>query len=500
MSGGNYDYLYNGTQKAYEISKAFDDFTTIDSGTFSSKFNVDDYMKPLSISNAASGGESFFTRFPAVSPDPQWPSYTPNVTNYKPNGSFYMQLNTTSSSSLSTTEWQRLYNAINANMAGIMSQTTTASLQTYMETLSVSQLFTLYNQYIDTFNNTVGNFKFKQLLDVYITYIIARVAATSGDTKTMNTYLMNAANQINIFTTDMFAAVRDAAKATVKDIYNIYSDKPQRFYLLIRAMKSITSMSQTATLLDENNVAYTRGPTQNLHWYTIFAGNMVNKIVIPQRVTSDESMRALMKVIATEMYIKSSYHIIVYDVLSELTNIYRMNGDYVNARLGLLAQTLFMYQFLDKMRDAAPDSLSNKTTVETLLPTAIEQFLTMVSRPYLDPNQSSADVLFSETVKKLRDLSNETQSSSESVEVLRNSIKKNQLTLQSTTAANAANAGRTLWASVEMYALLVVLLVVLISCSILFFMDRVFIGICIAGIVSAIVLIYLFVRMLLQFV
>jgi hypothetical protein len=207
-----------------------------------------------------------------------------------------------------------------------------------------------------------------------------------------------------------------------------------------------------------------------------------------------------MKVIATEMYIKSSYHIIVYDVLSELTNIYRMNGDYVNARLGLLAQTLFMYQFLDKMRDAAPDSLSNKTTVETLLPTAIEQFLTMVSRPYLDPNQSSADVLFSETVKKLRDLSNETQSSSESVEVLRNSIKKNQLTLQSTTAANAANAGRTLWASVEMYALLVVLLVVLISCSILFFMDRVFIGICIAGIVSAIVLIYLFVRMLLQFV
>lgn len=508
---GAFGYVYNNVYNVQSIFTTYADTTTT---AFQSQFDPSFFSKPTT----ALPTENLYVKFPTNLSKSMVINSNVSPCNYNSTGSYSMTLNFTVGN-LDANDYNRLQtqvtNDINSQVKDFKDETQTSSGRasdyspgdaavTTMQGMQLPKLLETYNKYLETFHSSIGKWMFDKYCESFKSKIETDYSSTKDNAindknKIKNELYRIAYNNINLYPSQVFDAARTAAKKTMQEMFLYYgkSNDFKRLTHLLAAFTSRITMKEDTVLKDTNNNEYEAddNPRTKRGLYMLFAGLMNANLVIETTYKPpDSSAEAIMKLMLVELYLKSAYNLIHYDMINIMTETLRNSGDYINARMGLLAKSLFSYNVMDQLTSSMT---SNNVTItkqlDSTFPTIITKFVEIMSLARLDRNGElldTSDNIFANILKELREKSTQAQQASQSIEELRKSIKINQLTLQSLIATNSTTASRSLWMNVEVVTLMVILLFVLVGCSLLYFLDNLFSGIMVSTVVFTIMIIY----------
>jgi t-SNARE complex subunit (syntaxin) len=166
------------------------------------------------------------------------------------------------------------------------------------------------------------------------------------------------------------------------------------------------------------------------------------------------------KMIAVDLYIKSSKYLMAYDYISCLTDTYVEYGDFINSRLGLLAKVIYTYYYANDINSTYKTSGSSTdiVTIVTIV-TNLKNYLTNI-------NGSSSAV---DLHVGLHDKSNKVVSQNETVQSLSKQIKQNQLAMRNVIYNTGTLRKQYQYKMVEFIILIMILIIIItVSCVLLF--------------------------------
>lgn len=503
-------YLYEGNPKVFSVLNILSTYSQLDVTNFNQKLDIDNFFKKW-----PSITYKYYNQFPMITATPSAVNTT-LLSTYDVSTAYSLIMTTTGSrTALTATEMTNLLNKLTSAVGPTMNQTYVNS--TPFDTLMSNFLLNLSN-----FHKSIGIFNFTNLMTTVVNNANALQSAAVPSNTDFAAYKykvgteLTAALHVQTYASEssdsLFLAVNKACSEALMEVFNIYNNSPDRIRQLLEVFVDINTMQRTDTLTKTDPVTntttnYTTEPLTNEKWYMLLSGTILKKLVIPaNQLPFDPVAANRVKVLLVEVYLKSCYHLIHASMIIMLIGKFNVMGDFINARHSALALCVFTYMLLKRIVTLATNTSSTIVIPEmlsTTMPTAIATFVGVLSKPKViieDNAGVSMDDVNRRVIKDLQTLSAKTQDASEDIESLRTSIHNNQLALQTTLSANAANAKRIYWTNVEVIVLCVVLLVVFILCSTLLLMQKTLAGVAFSGIVIFVVLGYMFIDMIVSFI
>lgn len=238
----------------------------------------------------------------------------------------------------------------------------------------------------------------------------------------------------------------------------------------------------------------------NIHYYYYLRTIMYDFLKIDKSIFYEDNPQIYeyMKKILVDLYIKTCYPLIQYDFLDVLLKKYTLIGDFVNARFTLLAKVLFTFNLVDGLASAINENLI-PTSVKNDFPTNIYTYIQRNNKGNLSSNGTREDTLKSILIN-LHNMSNDVISTTESVQIVQNSIHNNQQSLRNM-IYNTNNIDKILKSKlVEYYILISLIFIVIFVCGLLMFLNYSDYSILFATIVIATVIIYNLIVVIMKFI
>lgn len=498
-------YLYDGNPKVFSVLNILNTYSQLDIANFNQRIDTDNFFKKWQ-------GVTFkyYNQFPMIQRTPPPVDTTELGSTYDINTSYSVIVTPSGTrQSLSVQEFSDLINKLNTAVNLPIANATTINSTPF------DTIFPSFMDCLGSFHETIGIYNFTKLSSViYNTAISTMNATVPKGTSDVTAYrnkigaeltaISHIQTYISSSTSELFKGVRLATRKTLSDIFTLYIDTPMRFQELLNVFRDVNSMSTIAPLDNQ-----TIEPTTNQKWYMLLSGTILRNLKLNDAdLPRDPVVAYRVKVLMIEIFLKSCYHIIHCDILALLILRYNQMGDFINARHSMLALCVFTYMFLKRIVSLAsttgtPGAVTVPTSINETFPTAIAAFVGILSKPVVaieNGSGVSVENVNRKVMKDLQDLSAKTQDASEDIQSLRTSIQNNQLSLQTTLSANAANAKRIYWMNVEVIVLSIVVLVLFIACSMLMFAEKTFVALIVSSIAIFVVLMYMFIDMLIRFI
>lgn len=501
-----YNYLYDTTPKAYNVDPIFVDYMSTQRTAFASRLNLIDFLQKVTAVSTTT-----YNKFPATTLDPiistTQRDYDYSVLDY----SFVFDITRSAYTSAEITSFgNRLTTAMEKSRI---------TSKTQLNDLEVSRLLKEFELHMYAFQIGINLESFTQILNVYKSTTATAYAQAqsdiSGNTANASVYgstiearsarlrKMKVEEQGAYFASfedpaRMFTYVVDAAEKSINDILQTFGTSGLREFIGV--------FVRPATMNNTNDLktgSRNWEPSTNQKWCFLFHGTMMKYLNLPSNILPPDNNSAYRtKCTLIEAFIRGCYPFVQYLILAVLTDVYRKAGDLVNARHGLIARAIFSFHTINALNSLAfnaTPSVTLSSVLTTDFTSKIGNFIEIMSRPIVIAGKSNPNEIASQVVRSLQDKSKAVVKASESIEVMKASILKNQLALRSVTLANTNNARAMFWRNVEMITLFILLITVLIVASVLYLMNKAFIGFMISSVLLAVLLLYLLTLYIIKF-
>jgi len=179
-------------------------------------------------------------------------------------------------------------------------------------------------------------------------------------------------------------------------------------------------------------------------------------------IAENQAVISYFKMIAIDLYIKTSYNLIVYDYISCLTETYIEYGDFINSRLGLLAKVIYTNYFVNKINTTYKPSQSSEN---------IQDIVTIVSnlQEYLSNINSKAKA--ADLHIDLHNKSNQVVDKNQTVQSLSKQIRQNQLAMRNVIYNTATLRKQYKYKMIELIVLILTLIIIITVSCVLLFLD-----------------------------
>lgn len=251
----------------------------------------------------------------------------------------------------------------------------------------------------------------------------------------------------------------------------------------IKAFRNRAAMLPSATPTDQQ--------IKTIAQYYKFRSQMNVYFNLTKDITTEDDprVRLFMKKILVDMFIKTCYPLVHYDLINTLQQIYITKGNFINARMALISKCLFTYNMVDGLYNAVIRGPTNSTgsgqsrtlgdvynnnfnIVFQNIPSNINAYIIANNKGNANLNDNtSIDQRAANIIQELQQLSTSVQNDSGQMQILQKAISDNQLTLRNTSLAIEQKKGSITGKHVEFYILLSLLIILIITCAVLYFLD-----------------------------
>ena len=532
------NYLYSSgtsksdTQAVYNIDPFINDYTSLN--TINSRITFDDYLIRVSTIEivyqsvaevvAISGDTTTAARTQAIAAPPApIPAGCPApVTNTGAGGTAAKAITTTTDStdfSGDITKWDININinndtALNGpsreamgimdemkNRIDILSDILIArdSISAADSATKFTRSHTNFSDYMSEINTSVGSYYFKRVYKYIAENLDRATPPRIGEDNVAKRNRLEADK------------VRLTAIANLRMILIPWRFEPMMQALREASKRSLNNMMaspvfNSVTFINAfaNRGKMTVSPT-NKEYFT-FRSKMYDYFVMDKKITSEDDLKIklFMKKLLVDIFIKTCYPLIHFDLLDALVQKYIAAGNFINARMALISKCLLTYSMVDKVynkaRSEGPDNTYNTITRD--IPTNIVNYIDANNRGSVNLADATVSVeqRMSNIIKGLQTLSNEVADNSLKTHLLQKAIADNQLTMRNVSLAIEQTKGGLYGKQVEFWILFSFLIVIIISCSLLYFFDMVNIGLMISAGVMIIVLALKLIMMIVSYV
>lgn len=209
-----------------------------------------------------------------------------------------------------------------------------------------------------------------------------------------------------------------------------------------------------------------------------FRRALYNRLDIPANILSesDINVKLYVKKILSDLYIKSCYPAIQYDIISAFAAKFQKTGDFINMRFSLLAKITYVRnwitEFVSIYNNATADdtviaNTQNTNTIITQILTLLNTYLQRVNNIDLNSDQDQLKKI----MKQLHLLSDEVNDSSQKIDTLKDSVNKGQLSLRNTVYMSELMDKKYNNTQNIFYLLIIVAIILLIIYGVLLFLN-----------------------------
>lgn len=306
-------------------------------------------------------------------------------------------------------------------------------------------------------------------------------------------------------------AQEDADRIRLTAIANLKSLLvPWRFEPLMQALRraSVRSMewamdkdarfNPDTFISGFSNRAAMSAPLTKKHYYKL-RSLMYDYFIMDKTITQEDDRNILlfMKKLLVDIYIKTCYPLLHYDLLNMLMIRYVRQGNFINARFALVAKCVLTCVLVMRV-----NTLANNATVTPTADSITNNIITYIRRNNNGDITStdSADQQMNNILRNLHKLSNSVAKDSNDMVLLQKAIADNQLTMRTVSAA-IENRKKDIEAKViEFWIVFSILIITIVACAVLYFFDLADIGLMVAAGVLGITLIFQLVMLIAAFV
>lgn len=250
----------------------------------------------------------------------------------------------------------------------------------------------------------------------------------------------------------LFGDIADATKLT---LYKIVKAKIEKYVRFNKTVKESTLKKKITEGFIKNLINFNGPLYYKLRIETIKAFDTNSKKYF--NALESEAIRSYFKMIAVDLYIKTAYSLIVYDYISCLTETYIEQGDFINARLGVLAKVIYTYYFVN-------DIYNINTSLTASTKSYIENIVSELNNYLVKFNDTPTDHHIA-----LHKKSNKVVSQNETVQSLSMQIKQNQLAMRNVIYNTGTLRKQYKYKIIELIILILTLIIIItVSCVLLF--------------------------------
>jgi hypothetical protein len=257
-------------------------------------------------------------------------------------------------------------------------------------------------------------------------------------------------------------------------------------------MKDNLDITSSTTYLDDLKLRF-KGP-----FYYRLKNQMLETIQMPRRftveVTEDEQFSQYFKMLAVDVYIKTCYQVLVYDYIANMALIYAKLGDFVNARIAVLAKVMYTYYFVKAATKNYMDQPSLQANDSQPMGDRISTIYTIINNYLHVMNNDQISIL--SILSELHGKSNEVVDKNRNIQKLQENIRKNQLALRNVIYNVDEIKKKYATKKIEMSVMIVVLVSLIVSCSILIALKMNTIVLYVSGGIAMAILVYGIIKMI----
>lgn len=316
-----------------------------------------------------------------------------------------------------------------------------------------------------------------------------KARAIANDIKQQTFYKVQALTGSQLI--DIQSFLRTTAKAALDEIIN----------QIIRKSSADPNYIAETSNFAKDFVNFNDGNNDTKTYYKYFKALMVNKMIFPTTIFSEPrfEVEVCVKKLLADIYIKTCYPMIHFDLMNSMMQYYASKGDFVNTRFALFAKSVFLYNIVNTLNEKTPSTVTKSKVVETDFYTILNTYYQNIRKIDMtnssDWNEQEKRLLYN-----LHAYSDEVVKNSKFVTALSKSIHDNQISLK-TVNDNKLDIERTIfWRAFEFYTVLSATVVIIVACSALLFFKKNTTAISLAGGYIAIIVLYQLILMIIQFV
>lgn len=290
---------------------------------------------------------------------------------------------------------------------------------------------------------------------------------------------------------DVQSFLRNTAKAALDEIIR----------QIIRKNSSDPNYIAETSNFAKDFVNFNDGNNDKKTYYKYFKALMVNKMMFPITVFTEPrfEVEVCIKKLLADIYIKTCYPLIHFDLMNSIMQYYAGKGDFVNTRFAIFAKSVFLFNIVNTLNEKTPTTVTKSKVIETDFYTILNTYYQNIRK--IDMTNSSD---WNEQEKKLlhslHTYSDEVVKNSKVVTALSKNIHDNQIALK-TVNDNKLEIEKTIfWRAFEFYTVLTATIFIISACSVLLFFKKNMITISLAGGYIAIVVLYQLIIMIIEFV
>jgi hypothetical protein len=352
-----------------------------------------------------------------------------------------------------------------------------------------------FNEYTMNIIVTIGSYYFQNVFEmIALTETTNVQKSTNPATEKANRIRVTAmANMKTIQVPWRFEPLMQALrKSCMQSIqWMMTKDTSMQLTDFIKAFKNRAAMSP-ATSADQPTKAIAK-------FYYRLRSTMLDFFNLDKNITSedDREIRLFMKKLIVDLYIKTCYPVIHFDMLDALQQKYIKAGDFINSRLCLVAKCVLTFYLVTEV-DKIGNSTSTSETASTIQDNIVK-YLARNSKADVMSSSQTSDQMTS-ILKDLHKISDSVEMNSDKSVSLQKAISENQLTMRSVMLATEARKKEISMKQVEFWIIFSILITTIAACGALFFFDKVDIALMVASGVLVITLVFLLVMMIANFI
>ena len=209
--------------------------------------------------------------------------------------------------------------------------------------------------------------------------------------------------------------------------------------------------------------------------YYAMRKELVAKLQYSKSYSNDYVVK-LTNMLIVDTYIKTFYPSMIYDYIKVMMNVYSSNGDFVNARIALLAKVMYTYRFFRKVVTSYEGSNEQTSTLNNFITKTVgnlDKYLKNVNN--LEIDSLNTGLLSGGDMKKkiqttVQKTSKEVVDKNVQIQELKKQIRQNQLSMRNILYNTEQIKKQYSNKIVEFSLWICLLLVVIITCSVLLFL------------------------------
>jgi hypothetical protein len=221
--------------------------------------------------------------------------------------------------------------------------------------------------------------------------------------------------------------------------------------------------------------------------------------VFPMTRISTTTMMYIRKILA-DLYIKTAYLTIHFDILSSLQKKHQKLGDFMNARFGILAMTNFTYTYINGIYESVKTLPSGTNTMRHLKTRLdyMSNYITGMSN--IESTNNNSKNKLAKIIKDVHVKSFNNYNKSLNISDLKEEIHKHQIALNNIMTNSEHIKRRHKYKYMEFVFITTLLFIIIIGCSILFLLKQSTWVMWIALNVMRLIIVFLIVKLLTFFI